>query len=183
MSVSFFFSLSTNQAHLCWTTGSLKETKVISTVSEGSLSHRNAYCMISLLKIRQNVLRGCILRWANIKIDREMEIMYVFLHWVWYGPLDNSLSSPLGYSCSFLLMCIWFFTIQIAFQNSLAPLTQFRILLTRWASRLPVLVTSLIAFTHIFPNMVLVFDILWVSSLGLMHFLLMATRMAINQKD
>lgn len=78
-----FFSFNRSGSSLLNSQTSFKETKVTNTVSEGSLSHRNAYCMISLLKIRQNVWGGCIPRWANIKIDREVEIMYVFLHWVW----------------------------------------------------------------------------------------------------
>ena len=58
----FFFSFNKSGSSLLNSQTSFKETKVISTVSEGSLSHRNAYCMISLLKIRQNVWGGCILR-------------------------------------------------------------------------------------------------------------------------
>ena len=43
--------------------------------------------MISLLKIRQNVWGGCILRWANIKTDKEVwQCMYFFTA-CGYGPL------------------------------------------------------------------------------------------------
>ena len=57
-----FFSFNRSGSSLLNSQTSFKETKVTNTVSEGSLSHRNAYCMISLLKIRQNVWGGCIPR-------------------------------------------------------------------------------------------------------------------------
>ena len=76
-----FFSFNKSGSSLLNSQISFKEAKVINTVSERSLSHRNAYCRISVLKIRQNVWGGCILTWANI--DREVVITYVFLHWVW----------------------------------------------------------------------------------------------------